>query len=91
MINVLHGDMSLVGPRPATERRQTPGEEQSADFRPGITGLWVLHPRADITAQDAAMLDRNYVNSWSLSGDIRIPTRTAAAVRYGAETALNIQ
>ncbi len=83
LINVLRGDMSLVGPRPAADRPHIPEGEVPADCRPGITGLWVLAPRADISGTDAAMLDRNYVDSWSLARDIRILYRTVAAVRYG--------
>ncbi|ORI24935.1 hypothetical protein BJI47_05540 [Rhodococcus sp. 1168] len=83
LINVLRGDMSLVGPRPVKDRPDISEGEVPADCRPGITGLWVLEPRADISGPDAAMLDRRYVESWSLARDIRILYRTVAAVRYG--------
>lgn len=83
LINVLRGDMSMVGPRPAADRPGIPDVEVSADCRPGITGLWVLAPRADISGPHAAMLDRHYVDSWSFARDIRILYRTVAAVRYG--------
>ncbi len=83
LINVLRGDMSLVGPRPAPDRPGSPDGEVPAECRPGITGLWVLASRADVSGQHAAMLDRHYVDSWSLARDIRILCRTVAAVRYG--------
>ncbi|MCZ4076956.1 sugar transferase [Rhodococcus sp. H36-A4] len=83
LVNVLRGDMSLVGPRPTADRPDIHEGEVPADCRPGITGLWVLAPRADLSGPDAAMLDRRYVDSWSLARDIRILYRTVAAVRYG--------
>ncbi|WP_315901373.1 sugar transferase [Rhodococcus sp. BP22] len=83
LINVLRGDMSMVGPRPAADRPGIAEVEVPVDCRPGITGLWALEPRADISGPEAAMLDRRYVDSWSLARDIRILYRTVVAVRYG--------
>ena len=83
LINVLRGDMSLVGPRP-----HLPHEvEQYEDYihrrfqvQPGITGLWQVSGRSDLSWEDAVRLDLNYVENWSILGDIVILGRTVRAV-----------
>ena len=83
LINVLRGDMSLVGPRP-----HLPHEvEQYEDYihrrfqvQPGITGLWQVSGRSNLSWEDAVRLDLNYVENWSLLGDIVILGRTVRAV-----------
>jgi lipopolysaccharide/colanic/teichoic acid biosynthesis glycosyltransferase len=88
LVNVLRGEMSLVGPRP----RPLPGVHGSEaadsavlDLRPGMTGLWMLTNRTELTPDDLVDLDRVYAESWSLARDIRILINTAAAVRYRTE------
>jgi exopolysaccharide biosynthesis polyprenyl glycosylphosphotransferase len=88
LINVLIGEMSLVGPRPL------PAED--GDFlgdvrrrllvRPGITGLWQVSGRSDLSWDDAVRLDLYYVDNWSLVLDLNIMWRTVGAVlrRKGA-------
>ena len=86
LLNVLRGDMSLVGPRPRPVRPALSGRPIEVRLRPGMTGLWMLTPRTELTPQDIHSLDRTYVESWSLFRDIRILIVTAGAVRYGWKT-----
>jgi len=81
--NVLRGDMSLVGPRPAL-----PSEVSGYDIdahrrlavRPGITGLWQVSGRSDLSWEDTVRLDLFYVDNWSFTQDLLILFRTARAV-----------
>ena len=83
LLNSLLGSMSLVGPRP-----QVAGEValyDDAAFRrlmvkPGMTGLWQVSGRSDLSWEDAIRLDLYYVENWSLAGDFLILLRTAKAV-----------
>jgi exopolysaccharide biosynthesis polyprenyl glycosylphosphotransferase len=83
LINVLRGQMSLVGPRPAL-----PSEaEQYGDdvarrllVKPGITGLWQVSGRSDLSWEDSVRLDLYYVENWSFAGDIQILWKTLSAV-----------
>lgn len=89
LINVLRGDMSVVGPRP-----QQPSEVELYDapahrrlrVRPGMTGLWQVSGRSDLSWEDSIRLDTYYVENWSLTGDIAILWKTVRAVlrSYGA-------
>lgn len=89
LLNVLSGDMSLVGPRPlpVDESARLDGAAL-ARFRvaPGITGLWQVSGRSDLSYADLQHLDSVYVHSWSLLWDLRILLRTPATVfaRRGA-------
>jgi exopolysaccharide biosynthesis polyprenyl glycosylphosphotransferase len=86
LLNVVKGDMSLVGPRP-----HLPEEIAAMDsdtlrrlaVRPGITGLWQVSGRSDLTFQEAAALDTYYADNWSLGGDALIAARTVKAVVAG--------
>jgi exopolysaccharide biosynthesis polyprenyl glycosylphosphotransferase len=81
--NVLRGDMSLVGPRPlvALEHERAPAWAQTrSEVRPGITGLWQVEGRTTLPFQDMLRLDRVYVATWSLWGDVEILLRTVPAV-----------
>ena len=88
-INVLFSDMSVVGPRPPMRREV---EAYDCDVlrkllvRPGITGLWQVSGRADLTWNEAVRLDLSYVDNWSMVGDILIIAKTLRAVlqRKGA-------
>lgn len=82
-INVLRGEMSLVGPRPAlpAEMAAWPDELHSRlAVRPGITGLWQVSGRSDTSFDDYTKLDLEYVNNWSLRTDLKILAKTAPAV-----------
>ncbi len=85
--NVLLGDMSLVGPRPALP---TEVETYKAhvlrrlDVRPGITGLWQVSGRSDLDWDETVRLDLYYVDNWSLLQDIVILLRTIRVVIVGA-------
>jgi lipopolysaccharide/colanic/teichoic acid biosynthesis glycosyltransferase len=81
--------MSLIGPRPMVD-----GEgEEFPDFvqrrlsvKPGMTGLWQVSGRSDLSEQERVRLDLHYVENWSVDQDLRILFRTAATVieRKGA-------
>lgn len=83
VLNVLAGHMSLVGPRPPLESEVA---EYPADMRrrlmvlPGITGLWQVSGRADLSWDDSMRLDLRYVENWSLTLDLVVLLRTVNAV-----------
>jgi|GEM_PF-16422 len=89
LINVLRGEMSLVGPRPLLAR-ELPEYGKSINYysqaRPGITGLWQISGRSQTTFGDRAALDEWYVQNWSLWYDIAILFKTVDVVlnRRGA-------
>ncbi|GAB3228615.1 sugar transferase [Glycomyces halotolerans] len=88
LINVVKGEMSLVGPRPLpAENGDFLGDvRRRLLVRPGITGLWQVSGRSDLSWDDAVRLDLYYVDNWSLTTDLQILSRTAAVVlrRKGA-------
>ncbi len=78
--NVLIGDMSVVGPRPPLPREVA--EYQGDTFRrlyvkPGITGLWQVSGRSDLSWEESVRLDLRYVENWSVADDLHIMMRTA--------------
>ena len=81
--NVVRGDMSLVGPRPALPEEVA---QYDADPRrrlvvkPGMTGLWQVSGRSDLTWAESVRLDVRYVDNWSLGLDLAILARTVRAV-----------
>jgi lipopolysaccharide/colanic/teichoic acid biosynthesis glycosyltransferase len=83
LVNVLRGHMSLVGPRPplpsevATYDRFT---RRRLHVRPGMTGLWQVSGRADLTWPEAVRLDLYYVDNWSMLQDMSILAKTFGAV-----------
>lgn len=89
--NVLMGDMSLVGTRPPTVdeyEQYTPLQKSRLSMKPGITGLWQVSGRSDITDFDEIVkLDRKYINNWSFSKDLIILGKTFGVVftRKGAK------
>jgi exopolysaccharide biosynthesis polyprenyl glycosylphosphotransferase len=86
LFNVLLGDMSLVGPRPAlpAETDQYPHHmRRRLAVKPGITGLWQVNGRSDLSWDEAIRLDINYVENWSLMLDVQILWKTWAAIRGG--------
>jgi exopolysaccharide biosynthesis polyprenyl glycosylphosphotransferase len=86
LLNVLRGDMSLVGPRP-----QRDGEVRLYDskagrrlvVKPGMSGLWQVSGRSNLSWEDAIRLDLYYVENWSIVNDLIILLRTARAVVTG--------
>lgn len=85
---VLAGSMSLVGPRPRLEPElaDSPEEFRRLEARPGISGLWQTSGRSDVSFEEADLLDVEYVDNWSLIGDLVIMARTVRTVlgRRGA-------
>ena len=89
LFNVLAGTMSLVGPRPPLEREVVQYESHVHRrflVKPGITGLWQVSGRSNLSWVDTVRLDLYYVENWSFIGDLVILWRTARAVlgREGA-------
>jgi exopolysaccharide biosynthesis polyprenyl glycosylphosphotransferase len=83
LLNVVRGDMSLVGPRPALAgevERYEPDTRRRLVVKPGITGLWQVSGRSDLSWDESVRLDLRYVDNWSLVGDLRIVGRTFGAV-----------
>jgi lipopolysaccharide/colanic/teichoic acid biosynthesis glycosyltransferase len=83
LLNVLLGDMSLVGPRPIVEaERRLYGQHFAYYdlFCPGITGLWQVSGRSDVAFDKRVLLDREYASEWSCLLDFKILTRTIPAV-----------
>lgn len=89
LLNVVKGDMSLVGPRPplASEVASYPADmRRRLVVKPGLTGLWQVSGRSDLSWEETIRLDLHYVENWSLSMDLTILARTLVAVarRSGA-------
>jgi exopolysaccharide biosynthesis polyprenyl glycosylphosphotransferase len=87
LINVLLGEMSLVGPRPPlhNEVEQYPQDmRRRLVVKPGMTGLWQVSGRSDLSWEDSIRLDLQYVENWSLTVDLVILMRTALVVMRGA-------
>ncbi|MBR7743693.1 sugar transferase [Phycicoccus sp. BSK3Z-2] len=86
LFNVLRGEMSLIGPRPPLTREVDRYENDAVRrlrVRPGMTGLWQVSGRSDLSWVDSVRLDLWYVDNWSLSLDAQILVRTADAVLRG--------
>ena len=89
--NVLKGDMSLVGTRPPTVdeyEQYTPEQKRRLSFKPGITGLWQVSGRSEITDFDEVVrLDVSYIDGWTIWSDIKILLKTIKVVfkRDGAK------
>jgi exopolysaccharide biosynthesis polyprenyl glycosylphosphotransferase len=86
-LNVLKGDMSLVGPRPAVPYEvaayQTWHRRRVLEVKPGITGLWQVNGRSRVKFDEMVRLDLRYAKSWSPWLDIKILMRTPRAVLTG--------
>lgn len=84
LINVLRGEMSLVGPRPPLPREvgnYAPHHMQRLEVLPGITGLWQVSGRSEITDfEDVVRLDLSYIRNWSLGLDFKILLKTIPSV-----------
>ena len=85
LFNVLTGDMSLVGPRPLPASVEQAGFEISRRLlvRPGMTGLWQISGRSDLSLEESVRLDLYYVENWSPAFDLMILLKTLHAVVRG--------
>ena len=87
LINVLRGDMSLVGPRPLPDRDVSrfsqPALMRRFSVYPGITGLWQVSGRSELSFDDWIRLDLQYIDRWSLQLDLQILLRTVPTVIHG--------
>jgi lipopolysaccharide/colanic/teichoic acid biosynthesis glycosyltransferase len=87
LVNVFRGDMSLVGPRPAL-----PDEaDKYADHvrrrlvvKPGLTGLWQVNGRSDLSWEESVRLDLRYVENWSFALDLQILWKTVSVLLRGS-------
>jgi len=87
LINVLRGEMSLVGPRPALP-------DEAAEYavhvrrrlvvKPGITGMWQVNGRSDLSWEETVRLDLRYVENWSFALDLQILWKTFSVIFRGA-------
>lgn len=83
LFNVVRGDMSLVGPRPPLLREVESYDDDTTrrlHVRPGMTGLWQVSGRSDLSWSEAVRLDLYYVDNWSMLQDVSILTKTVSAV-----------
>jgi lipopolysaccharide/colanic/teichoic acid biosynthesis glycosyltransferase len=79
LINVLRGEMSMVGPRPPLASEVTEYESwqrKRLEVKPGMTGLWQVSGRSDLTFDEMCLLDIYYIENWSLWLDMRMILRT---------------
>jgi exopolysaccharide biosynthesis polyprenyl glycosylphosphotransferase len=83
IFNVLRGEMSLVGPRPALLEEVAeypPDAHRRLAVKPGITGLWQVSGRADLSQAESLSLDLHYTDNWRVVDDLAITARTVTAV-----------
>ncbi|MDR6758022.1 exopolysaccharide production protein ExoY [Mycoplana sp. BE70] len=83
LFNILRGEMSIVGPRPVVEDELELYEAAAAYYlqtRPGLTGLWQVSGRNDVSYAARIAFDSQYVRTWSLTNDVIIVARTIPAV-----------
>jgi exopolysaccharide biosynthesis polyprenyl glycosylphosphotransferase len=86
LVNVLRGEMSLVGPRPPLPEEVAeyrPVELRRLLVRPGMTGLWQVSGRSDLSWDETVRLDLRYIDNWSLGQDCSLLWRTGRAVIKG--------
>ena len=85
--NVLRGDMSLIGPRPplpAEVEQYQEWHKRRLEVSPGITGLWQVSGRSELTFDEMALLDIYYIENWSLGLDTKIMWQTVPRVLFGS-------
>jgi exopolysaccharide biosynthesis polyprenyl glycosylphosphotransferase len=86
LLNVLRGEMSLVGPRPPLPdevARYDEVERRRLAVKPGITGLWQVSGRSELSWDETLAIDLRYVDNWSFAGDVDVMARTLRAVVDG--------
>jgi exopolysaccharide biosynthesis polyprenyl glycosylphosphotransferase len=84
-VNIFKGEMSLVGPRPALPREVAQYQEWQKGrlaIRPGLTGLWQVRGRSNLTFDEGVLMDLYYIENWSLRLYIQILLRTIPAVLF---------
>ncbi|MCE5292588.1 MAG: sugar transferase [Nocardiaceae bacterium] len=87
LFNVLTGEMSIVGPRPPLAREvavYTSEMSRRLLVRPGVTGLWQVSGRSNLSVEQSMQLDLYYVDNWSMSFDLAIIAKTVRAVLSGS-------
>lgn len=87
LFNVLAGEMSLVGPRPITDKEIHFYGDAYAHYlscTPGLTGLWQISGRSDVGYDQRVRLDTEYAQAWSLALDMKILAKTPKAVLFGS-------
>jgi exopolysaccharide biosynthesis polyprenyl glycosylphosphotransferase len=88
LFNVFKGNMSLVGPRPLplrdVERIHTQWHKRRFSMKPGVTCLWQVNGRSDVSFDDWVVMDLEYIDKWSLALDMRILLRTVPIVLKGS-------
>lgn len=87
LLNILRGEMSVVGPRPITSDeiyRYGPHFPYYAAVRPGVLGLWQVSGRSRLTYDQRVELDVRYVETWSLWNDVKILFKSVPVVLFGA-------
>ena len=85
-VNVLMGHMSLVGPRPALPaevQRYQPWHKRRLEVAPGLTGLWQVSGRSELTFDEMVLLDLYYIENWSPLLDLEIMLRTVPVAISG--------
>ena len=88
LVNVLKGEMSIIGPRPlilAEARQVDSWAQKRLDLKPGITGPWQVQGRSRIPFQDMLRLDYLYVTSWSFAGDLKLALQTLPVVLHARD------
>src|SRR5581483_10907635 len=86
LLNVLRGDMSLVGPRPplpAEVMQYEPWQLKRLSVAGGMTGLWQVSGRSHLNFEEMVMMDLYYIENWSLGLDLKILLRTVPAILTG--------
>ncbi|MBD3179853.1 MAG: exopolysaccharide biosynthesis polyprenyl glycosylphosphotransferase [Candidatus Latescibacteria bacterium] len=85
-LNILKGDMSLVGPRPSLKyeyKYYNDWHKRRTAVKPGLTGLWQVSGRSNVSFQEMINLDLYYIENWSIILDIKIILRTVPVVLFG--------
>ncbi|MEJ2307620.1 MAG: sugar transferase, partial [candidate division WOR-3 bacterium] len=86
LINVLKGDMSIVGPRPpllSEVKEYKDWQRKRLSIKPGLTCLWLIRGRSDLPFEEWMRLDLEYINNWSLTLDFFIFVKSVPAVISG--------
>jgi len=87
LINVIRGEMSLVGPRPALPdetARYADHVRRRLVVKPGLTGMWQVNGRSDLSWEESVRLDLRYVENWSFALDLQILWKTIAVILRGS-------
>jgi exopolysaccharide production protein ExoY len=83
LLNIIRGEMSVVGPRPVVDEELSYYESAAAYYlstRPGLTGLWQISGRNDVSYKTRVAFDTHYVQNWSMRQDVFIIVKTIPAV-----------